>query len=808
MKCSLTILACLFLTISSAQNFLTGKVTDKEDGSAVIGASIYIPDLKRGTVTDAQGFYLIKDLPKGNFLIECKFIGYSTVVNSIQLNGTTELNLVLSSIVTELNEVVVTGMSHSSELKSNPIPVTTLDNRSLTESVSTNLIDNISKKAGVSQISTGPAISKPMIRGLGFNRIILLNNGIRQEGQQWGDEHGIEIDEFSIDRVEIVKGAGSLMYGSDGIGGVINFLAANPVEAGTVTGKWISNYQTNNGLFGNSLTNAGNIKGIYWQARVSGKTAKPYSNSYDGKVFNSGFHESNLNGFAGISRSWGYSQINFSSFNQTLGLVEGERDMNGDFTQLKNINGLEEEVTVNEKDLNSYQLAIPIQNISHVGISNTTNLYLKETRLQVNAGYQHNQRKEYGNVMDENQENLYFDLTSFNYNLTYFLPELGNWQTSIGTSGMSQNNKNRGVEFLIPEYSLFDWGIFGFARRHFSKLDLSGGARFDQRSVSIDPLYLDANGESTTDQSQTEKFKQADLSFSNYSASAGVTYQFSNQFSAKSNVSKGFRAPNLSELSSNGRHEGTLRYEYGNYDLKAETSLQWDAGLSYNAKHISAEISMFQNNIDHYIFTEKLLAKNGMDSIPDPSEPVPAYQYIQGKASLKGGEFTVDVHPHPLDWLHFENGFSFVNALNKSRVGNDSTKYLPFIPAPRFQSELRANLKKGGDHLTNLFVKIEFNHTWQQDRVLLENRTETPTPSYSIWNAGLGTDISRGNGSTLFTFYMAINNIFDVAYQSHLSRLKYAAENVVTGRVGVFNMGRNFSFKIVVPLSFRKSTAK
>lgn len=804
MKKTLTILCFAVINISFAQNSLTGRVTAAEDLSAVIGASVYIPDLKRGAVTDKDGVYYISDLPKGIFLIECKFIGYGTLVKSVQVSGAVELNLTLSGLVTELNEVVVTGMSHSSELKSNPIPVATLDNRSLTENMATNLIDNISKKAGVNQISTGPAISKPVIRGLGYNRIILLNNGIRQEGQQWGDEHGIEIDEFSVDRVEIVKGAGSLMYGSDGIGGVINFLAANPVSAGTITGKWISNYQTNNGLFGNSLTNSGNINGMYWQARISNKTARPYSNVYDGRVFNSGFHETDVNGFVGVSKAWGYSQLNINSFNQSLGLVEGDRDASGNFIRIKNSNGVEEEVTANSKDLSTYSLFIPSQNINHIGISNTTNLYLGDTRLQFNGGYQRNQRKEYGDVLDENSESLYFDLTSLNYNLTYFLPEKKDWQVSLGTSGMSQNNTNRGIEFLIPEYALFDVGVFGFAKRHFERLDLSGGIRFDQRKISIDPLFLDENGIPTSDKTQTEKFKSGDLSFSNYSASAGATYKISEQLSIKSNVSRGFRAPNIAELASNGRHEGTLRYEYGNYDLKAETSLQMDAGLSFNSKHISADISLFQNNIDHYIFTEKLLARNGTDSIPDPSEPVPAYQYIQGKASLTGGEFSIDVHPHPLDWLHFENSFSFVNAMNTSRTGNDSAKYLPFIPAPRFQSEIRANFKKMGDKLANVFVKIEFNHTWQQDRVLLENRSETTTPSYSIWNAGLGTDISKKNQSTLFTFYFTVNNVLDVAYQSHLSRLKYAAENVVTGKAGVFNMGRNFSVKIVVPLTFKK----
>jgi len=753
MKGILTLLGCLAFGFTMAQNSIGGKVTDAGDNTAVVGATIYIPDLKRGAVTDVNGHYLISDLPKGNFLFECTYVGYSALVKSIQIT--------LSGVVTELNEVVVTGMSHSSELKSNPIPVATIDNRALIENISTNLIDNISKKAGVSQISTGPAISKPVIRGLGYNRVILLNNGIRQEGQQWGDEHGIEIDEFSVDRVEIVKGAGSLMYGSDGIGGVINFLAAKPVTAGTITGKWISNYQSNNGLFANSLTNAGNIKGLYWQARASNKTASPYSNSFDGKVFNSGFHETDFNGFAGISKAWGYSQINVNSFNQSLGLVEGNRDINGNFTRLKNVNGTEEEVTASDADLTSYKLFVPNQTINHTGISNTTNLYLGDSRLQANIGYQRNQRKEFGNVLDEHEKSLYFDLNSINYNLTYFLPEKGNWQTSLGTSGMTQRNRNRGIEFLIPEYNLFDGGIFGFAKRHFENLDVSGGMRFDRRAISIDALYLDSNGAPTNDKNQTEKFKAGNLSYSNYSASAGATYKVSKSVGVKGNLSRGFRAPNIAELSSNGRHEGALRYEYGNFDLKAETSVQGDVGITYNARHVSAEVSLFRNNIDHYIFTEKLQAKNGMDSIPNPSEPVPAYQYTQGKASLTGGEFSIDIHPHPLDWLHFENNFSFVNALNKTKETIDSAKYLPFIPAPRFQSELRANLKKTGNHLSNVFFKIEFNHTWSQDRVLLENRTETTTAAYSLWNAGLGTDVNTKKGSTLFTFYFSVNNIFD-----------------------------------------------
>ena len=401
MKTLFTIFAGFWFCSSVAQNSLTGKVTDFRDHTPVVGAIVYIHDLKKGASTNIDGVYTIDRLPKGRFLVEIKFIGYSSVIQSVLMNGAVQLDVVMNSAVTELNEVVVTGISHSSELKSNPLPIATLNNKSLTENTSTNLIDNVSKKAGVNQITTGPAISKPVIRGLGYNRIISLYDGIRQEGQQWGDEHGIEIDEYSVDRVEIIKGAGSLMYGSDGLGGVLNFLTPNPVAEGTVIGKWLSNYQTNNGLIGNSLMNAGNLKGLYWLARVSLKDAKPYTNAYDGKVFNSGFRERDVNGHIGLSKPWGYTQLNASSFHQVLGLVEGDRDSTGRFTRLKNVNGSEEAAAVSNEESNSYHLFIPRQEVSHLRISNTTNVYLGLSRLQLNVGYQRNQRKEFGEVLNE-----------------------------------------------------------------------------------------------------------------------------------------------------------------------------------------------------------------------------------------------------------------------------------------------------------------------------------------------------------------------------------------------------------------------
>lgn len=795
------LLVFMFLSCAIyAQHSLQGQVTDAQTNEPIVGAVIYLHDLKRGGITNAQGNYLIDNLPKGKFIIESKLIGYGSKVETILIEGKTELNFLLSSVATELQEVVVTGISHSTEIKSNPISVSTLDLNTLTENAATNIIDNIAKQPGINQISTGAAIAKPVIRGLGFNRIITLYDGIRQEGQQWGDEHGIEIDEFSVERVEIIKGPGSLMYGSDGIGGVLHFLSAEPVQEGSVTGRFLSNYQINNGLYGNSIQNSGNLNGLYWSARASFKNAKAYSNAYDGKVFNSGFNETNWDALAGKSGRWGYSQFGVSNFSQHVGLTEGDRDSDGKFTREVNENGNVIEATVPSHELNTYRLFVPQQKVNHFRVNNTSNVFFGESRLQSNIGYQRNIRKEFGDVLDTEEPELHFNLGTLTYTIVYFFPEFTGWSVSVGTGGINQRNKNKGNEFLIPEYTLSDWGAFTFFKKHFAKLTLAGGLRYDQRRIQIDALFLDDNGNPTDDTNANKKFTADDLSFSNYSASAGITYQFSHALNMKFNLSRGYRAPNISELASNGQHEGSLRYEYGNYNLSPETSFQQDLSIALNGDHISAELSVFRSTIHNYIYSKKLLSSGGGDSIPDPENPSPAYQYTQGQANLYGGELTVDFHPHPLDWLHIEHSLSLV----RGESDNAAERFLPFMPAPRYVGEIRGAFAKVLTSFTKVYLKVEYDYTWRQDRVLEINDTETPTPSYAIWNLGFGGHVNSQK-SELFAIYFAVNNMFDKAYQSHLSWLKYAAENQASGRTGVYNMGRNVSIKVVVPLTFRKA---
>ncbi|MEI9807501.1 MAG: TonB-dependent receptor [Bacteroidota bacterium] len=261
-----------------------------------------------------------------------------------------------------------------------------------------------------------------------------------------------------------------------------------------------------------------------------------------------------------------------------------------------------------------------------------------------------------------------------------------------------------------------------------------------------------------------------------------------------------FRAPGIPELASNGAHEGTNRYEYGEQDLKSEKSFQLDAGIDINSEHVSFSASLFYNAMKDFIYYSKLSGVAGGDSIiTNGGEDFFAFRFRQGNASLYGAEMNLDIHPHPLDWLHFENTFSYVRG--KLGEKQDGSNNLPFIPAARLINELRGDFLRKGKAVKNLYAKVELDNTFAQNDPFTGYNTETKTPGYSLFNAGFGGDIVS-KGKTLFSLYLAANNIADVAYQSHLSRLKYAPENLVTGRMGVFNMGRNFSVKLNIPLEF------
>ena len=794
---------------TNAQSKLTGRITDKVTGETIIGATVYFPDLKTGTATDTSGIYKIINLPKTTTLLQVSFVGYKTIVRKVDLSVTKTIDFAMEQAIAEINEVVVTGSSRSTEIKRNPVPMITLDKKELQQNLNNNIIDAIAKLPGVSAVTTGPNVSKPFIHGLGYNRVLTLFDGVRQEGQQWGDEHGVEVDENAVDRIEVVKGPASLTYGSDALAGVVNLLPALPVPDGVTQGHVVTNYQTNNGLYEVSATLAGNTKGLLWGGTASHKQATNYQNKYDGRVYGTAFSETDLSGYIGLNKKWGYSHLNFSVFDDLQEIPDGSRDS----TTRKFTKQITEEDTyrpiVSNSELNSYSIATLHQHVQHYKLYSTNNFIFGESKLGLILGYQQNIRREFSHPEYPDIAGLYLTLNTFTYDAKYSIPEYKGWEATIGVNGMYQNNTNKGTEFIIPDYNLFDFGPFVFAKKTFEKLDISGGVRYDARIFNNDAMYTGINPQNgfnrqvSSPDGADQPFYKFNHTFSGISGSIGATYEISKEFSVKSNIARGFRAPNIAEISANGIHPGTLIYQIGNTSFNPEFSLQVDLGVSFTSNHVIGKIEVFNNNISNYIFNQKLLNTAGQDSVIVKGNQT--FKYRQTEAQLYGWEASLDIHPHPLDWLHFENSISVIYGFNKGGNGTivtDNSKYLPFIPPLHTSSELRANIKKKFRNFSSLYFKMGMEYFADQNRVYSADNTETPTPGYILYNAGIGADITNRHGQVLFNINILGNNITNVAYQSHLSRLKYFEEypNNPSGRNGIYNMGRNISFKLTVPL--------
>lgn len=547
---------------------------------------------------------------------------------------------------------------------------------------------------------------------------------------------------------------------------------------------------------GYSLSNAGNKNGFQWLGRFTSKFAGNYENAYDGKVFNSGFKEVNGSLFLGINKSWGHSYLTVSSYNNTLNLVEGERYESGRFTY-EDING--NVVPATDQDLRGYKTGFPHQKINHLAVTSNNYFILDKGTINADFGFQNNKRREFEDPAAPDSPELFFDLSTLNYNVWYNFETANGWETSLGAGGMWQGNTNRGLKFLIPDYNLFDAGMFVSTQKTlFEKLTIAGGIRFDNRYMRSEELYL--NGDQSpvpaADPDSQLKFSAVDKNYNGISGSLGLSYRADQYSTFKFNVSRGFRAPSSAEISSNGRHEGTFRYIIGKPDLKSEISHQIDMAYFFSSRHITLEFTPFVNFIGNYIYLEKMVGDDGSEIIPDPADPAPAFEYTSGNVTLVGGEVYLDIHPHPFEWLHLENSFSYVQATQRNQP--ESSKYLPSIPAPRYRGEIKAELKQVNTTFSNGYIKFGIDCFFKQDKIFSAYQTETPTSGYTLLSAGVGTNIKAFSRGSFLSLYISGENLADKAYQNHLSRLKYAAENPATGRIGVFNMGRNISVKVIM----------
>ncbi|MBK0380254.1 TonB-dependent receptor [Mucilaginibacter segetis] len=817
MRIITTLMYLLFGPIVFAQNIsIIGTVSS--DNITLSNVSVSLIGTQTGTTTNGKGYYQISDLKPGTYKVEFTCVGYQTEKITVVFSNmllVVDINLKTSN--SKLNEVVVTGVSHATELRSNPVPIAVITKTEIEKNINNNIIDAITKGVtGVTAVTTGPNISKPFIRGLGYNRVLTLYDGIRQEGQQWGDEHGIEIDQYGISRAEVIKGPASLTYGSDALAGVINLIPYIPKGAeGKLNGDWINDYHTNNGMFGSSV-------GLWYRKntwkyafRATGKLARDYQNRVDGLVYNSAFREYIISGIIRTDKKWGYSQIAATVYNNQQEIPDGSRDsLSRKFTR-QIAEGANDDIksrpVVPDDVLHSYHISPLHQHIQHFRLYNKTELKIGDGFIDAALGAQQSVRQEYNHPTLPRQAGLYVTLNTLNYDLRYSPPVIAGLETSFGVNGIYQTNHSKAAtDFPIPDYDLFDAGAFVFAKKSIGKTAISGGVRYDTRHISWNDFFVGPNNASGFEQQVNESATGAKLQFPFFdhhyhgiSGSLGVTCNINDRLLLKANIARGYRAPNITEIGSNGLDPGAHIVYLGNRNFVPEFNLQEDLGFIAYLKDIDIILELFNNQLQNYIYQARLDDDNGNPVIIVPGNAT--YQYQQSRARLYGFEATINLHPHNLKWINLNNSVVYVTGINENQQliaqSNGAAKYLPFIPPLHIRSQVVLKIPGSLDVFSKVSLQAEVDTYAAQNRFYALNNTETSTPGYTLINCGINATLTKKSGKTICELFIQADNLFNVAYQSNLSRLKYFEyyKSSPNGYSGIYNIGRNLSFKVIVP---------
>ncbi len=732
----------LLLTVfcAGAQHRISGKITN-QNNDPLPGATVFISELSKGTVSDNNGNYELRNLPDGKIRIQFSFIGYTSRIETAEAGSVnTTLNITLKQTAIEADEIVISG-GYNSTQHENAVKIDVLN---LTDSRSSGIPDFtriLTNVPGVDMISKGNGISRPVIRGLSLNDILVLSNGVRFENYQFSDHHPLGIEEFGIETVEIIKGPASLLYGSDAIGGVINFIKEKPAPVGMVEGDY--NLQ----LFSNS-------QGIVNNLGIKGSTG----NFYGGIRFGNKSHGDYLQGGGTFVPN---TRFNGNSFLANAGYHNRKMSLNlfYDYSHYK-VGIAEEDAidTINAQG-RGRKPEIFYMLINNNLISSRNNFFLNRFRLEVNSAWQQAGLLHYEGPGEVSIE---MTLKTLTYETRLYLPSGKGSEYIIGFQGSSQlnSNSNNRETILLPDALITNSSAFGLLQQtFFNKLKLQAGVRYDYRQMKSDQVS----------QSGDPAFRPSlEKNYGSFSGSLGATFNKSEKLLFRFNVASAYRTPNLPELTANGLHEE--RYEVGDAGLKPTKSVESDVSIHYHTDNVSFDVATYYNILNKYIYISP-----GPDTTAGGSR---IYRYSQSDARLYGFEAGIHFHPKHHDWLHFETTFS--NVTGKKANGEN----LPFIPASKILTDLRLEKEKLA-FLHKSYVSMNVQMTFDQNR---PSPQEEQSSGYTLVDLGIGGQIRVSR--QIISIGIRVSNLFDVKYTDHLSTLR---------EVNYFNPGRNLSLDLKIP---------
>jgi iron complex outermembrane receptor protein len=766
---SLTIISLVIGNYAIAQSCdykLSGHVEDVDTKEKLVLATATIKETGKEIITNEKGDFIFTALCAGEYTLLVTHVSCDTVEQNITISKDYHVDILMPHTRKVLGDIIVDaqkGIVNTGYKKE-------LSGRILEETKGLSLAEALSKINGVTLLQTGSSIAKPVIHGLHSNRILTINNGVRQEGQQWGNEHAPEIDPFIADKLIVIKGVDELRYGSDAIGGVILVeprpLRIQPGYAAEINTAYFTNNRQYvvSGVFEQQLK-----KQPAFRYRVQGtfkKGANVATPNY--RLNNTGSEEKNYSVTLGWKKEKFNTELFYSHFATKLGIFNGSHI--GNLTDLLNAIAAPKPNDV-YLGQNTYQIQRPYQDVTHDLLKSKTIFHKGEHKFTVLLAGQFNRRKEFDIVRSSSNKNPQLDLSIYTItqDISWEHPKKNNFSGIGGLSLMQQDNSYSG-RYFIPNYFAFSFGGYYIEKWSKHKWELQAGLRYDNKSINTTRLKFN---------SDTINYG---FNFSTFASSFNVVYKTNKNWRLNTNISLASRAPYVNELLSDGIHHGTATYEKGDIALKPEHSINILTGINYlhPSKNFSMDVLLYSNSINNFIYQQ-----------PMPNNPVltiagafPLLEYKQTNAALSGLDISTLIKPaSTLEWV---SKFSFLHARNKQT--ND---WLILMPANRLSNEIIYSLKER-KKITATYISAEMQNVMQQKNVPSDasgkQDYKAPPAAYTVisMNASATFLVYK----TPITISAAVRNLLNTVYRDYLNNMRYFSDE----------MGRNISIRLKIKL--------
>lgn len=768
-KISISLLCLFAATFSFGQQActirLTGLIESTVEHNELEGVHISFVGEGKTYKTDRQGKFVITNLCPDTYHIRIEHFGFltkDTVVSVVQ-NLTLHLHLDVSPI--HIEDVVITQNQSSS--MTNSVHRITMAQRE--ESRGKLLGEVLSSVSGVSTLATGSNIIKPVINGLHSTRVLILNNGVRQEGQQWGVEHAPEMDPFALDEIEVVKGAQGVRYGADALGGVVLTAPARIQYERQVAGRLdVIGNSNGQGLLTHARLEGGIHDKFGWRATISSR----YSGNIKTAAYylgNTGNRELNYSFLTEYNPSHRHTiQAYYSHFGTTLGIFEG--------AHIGSVEDILSRIEIGRPLDNytfSYTIAAPRQRVEHDLLKLKWNSGLTDkSKMEVQYAFQQNRRQEFDlrRVQSDNTALADMVLTTQTLDAMYTVRHF-----TAGANGIVQvhnNTPGTGTTPIIPNFDSYTIGAFAIQQVHLDKFHIEMGMRYDYK-------YFDAAGyrydfaSQAEDGSLRQYLLQDTRHFHNVSGTVGVLYHVRPAFHIKSNIGMAWRAPSANELYSEGVHHGSATYEVGDKDLQSERGLKWINSFLVRQENLQATLDLYGQYIADYIYAN-----------PDAGTvrqtirgTFPVFQYEQHNALFYGADLNLS-YELCNNWQYGIN-VSLVRAKNMSLE-----TYLPYIPADRIAQHVRYHFNDW-KKFNNSYVQINHQLVASQDRYQANSDFVSPPPGYQLFGLTASTKLATNHDNQI-GFMVQADNLLNTLYKDYMDRFRYYTHQ----------MGRNISVKI------------